>query len=98
MKTFLSIATVLLATLCAPAQQPTPTPAPPPPIIIFLKNGQAITTYQALQRSGNAVMVTVPMANNTKGQMGYDVDTISHIEFPEPPQIQAAQDLISGGQ
>jgi tetratricopeptide (TPR) repeat protein len=41
-------------------------------------------------------MVTVPMGA-TQGQMGYDVDTILRIDFPEPPQIEEATDQLTAG-
>jgi tetratricopeptide (TPR) repeat protein len=79
--------------LPAPAQQPAATP---PSINIYLKDGRTITTNQALGRSGNAVMVTVPMGA-TLGQMGYDVTAILRVDFPEPPQIKEATDQFTAG-
>lgn len=67
-------------------------------ISIELKDGRAIESSQALTRSGNAVMVTVPMAGGQQGQVGYDVSTIARVDFPEPTEIQTATDLLAAGQ
>lgn len=88
------LAAILLISLPVMAQEPAAAPA----INIILKDGRTLTTTQALVRNGSAIMVTVPMANNQEGQLGYDVSTIARIDFPEPPQIQAAIDLLSAGE
>ena len=89
------VAVALLISLPIMAQQPADTPAS---VSIILKDGRTITTTQALARSGNAVMVTVPMAGGQQGQLGFDASAITRIEFPEPPEIRAAIDLFAAGQ
>jgi tetratricopeptide (TPR) repeat protein len=93
MKKYFAVA--LMIALRVLGQEPAATA---PAINIILKDGRTVTTTQALERSGNDVMVTVPMGGNQQGQMGYDVSTIARIEFPEPAQIQAAIDLLAAGQ
>ncbi|MGA3172018.1 MAG: hypothetical protein ABSE62_13505 [Chthoniobacteraceae bacterium] len=88
MKRYVAIALMIAAPVLA--QQPA--------INIILKDGRTVSTTQALGRSGDSVMVTVPVGANQQGQMGYDVSTISRIEFPEPPQIGTAIDLLAAGE
>lgn len=71
------------------AQQAAPT------ITIFLKDGRAVPTA-TIKRSGGNVMVPVQVGNST-GEMGYSVANIARIDFPEPPEIKDARDLLGKG-
>lgn len=66
-----------------------------PTITIFLKDGRAVPTA-SIKRSGGNVMVPVQVGNST-GEMGHSVANIARIDFPEPPEIKDARDLLTKG-
>ena len=64
-------------------------------VTIVLKDGRSVTTGN-LRRSGGNVMTTVQVGTGT-GEIGYGVNTIARIEFPEPPGIKQARDFLAQG-
>jgi len=62
---------------------------------IVLKDNRIIAGKE-LRRSGETVMTKAQMGAAI-GDVGYPVNTIARIEFPEPPELQAATDLILQG-
>jgi hypothetical protein len=82
---------ILLALACAASAQN-----------IVMKDGKVIAT-KGLRRSGDTIMATVelPGAEPGKppktGELGYPIAQIAKLDFPEPPQIRASQELIAQG-
>lgn len=62
---------------------------------IVLKSGKTVDG-QNLKRSGATVNVTVQVGAS-KGNIGYAISDIERIEFPEPPEIAVANDLLLSG-
>jgi len=81
------------AQTASPAQ-PASTPAPNGIKIIF-KDGTIVSTT-SLRLAGDNVMATVQVGNGT-GEIGYQVENIVKIDFPEPPQIATATGLLEQG-
>jgi len=86
---FLICLTVLIGFAGAVAQQPAAT------INIFLKDGRTVTS-PTLTRSGNNIMAAVSVGPSG-GQVGYPVNAIARIDFPEPPQLKTARALLARG-
>jgi tetratricopeptide (TPR) repeat protein len=63
---------------------------------IILKTGQQVET-SAIRRSGDKIMGRIDVGG-TSGEVGYDLNTIARIQFPEPRGIRSAQELLSQGQ
>lgn len=63
---------------------------------IQLKTGQTIET-KGVRRSGDMVMGAVQVGSS-RGEVGYQVSTISRIDFPDPPQLKTTAALLSEGQ
>lgn len=63
---------------------------------IVLKSGQRIET-RGLRREGDTVMAGIVVADR-RGEIGYAVNTIARIEFPEPKTMRAAADSLGQGQ
>jgi tetratricopeptide (TPR) repeat protein len=63
---------------------------------IFLRDGMSVPT-QGLRRDGATVLARIQTAAGTSGEAGYPVDNIARIEFPEPPQLKTAPDLMKAG-
>jgi tetratricopeptide (TPR) repeat protein len=59
---------------------------------ILLKDGRTVEGKN-LRRSGESVMSTV-MVGASQGEIGYSVGTIAKIDFPEPPQLKAVEQLL----
>ena len=78
----------------APPAQPAATPAQGGIKILF-KNGTIVSTT-SLRLAGENVMATVQVGNGT-GEIGYPLETIAKIDFPEPPQIATATALLEQG-
>ncbi len=72
---------------CAQAQNPAPG------ITVTFKDGKA-TVSSGVRRSGNSLLVKVPIGTSV-GEVGYPIDSIANVAFPEPPEIKAAQDLLA---
>jgi len=66
-----------------------------PAITIILKDGKAVPTT-TIKRSGSNVMVPVQIGASM-GEIGYPVANIVRIDFPEPPEIKEARDLLTKG-
>jgi tetratricopeptide (TPR) repeat protein len=64
-------------------------------LAIHLKDGRTIET-DGLQRDGSNIMASVQIGA-AKGKVGYAVDSIAKIDFPEPPQFEAATDQLAKG-
>lgn len=62
---------------------------------IILKTGKTVEG-QSIKRAGTSIMTTVRVGESL-GTVGYTVDTIERIEFPEPPEIAAANELLLAG-
>lgn len=71
------------------------TPPAAPGIVIDMKDGKTVSAG-SLRRTGDNVMATVQIGAGS-GEVGYAVASIAKIEFPEPPQIRAASDLLLHG-
>lgn len=63
---------------------------------IQLKSGQSAET-KGVRREGNMVMGRIEVAGRA-GEIGYPVDAIARIDFPEPRAIKAAEELLLQGQ
>jgi tetratricopeptide (TPR) repeat protein len=68
---------------------------------ILLKDGHTITA-KSLRRQGDLIMATedIPGAAGhpgTTGEVGYPVNKINKIDFPEPAQLRAATELLTAG-
>ncbi len=80
------------AVLAAPASAQT----------FYMKDGREVTA-KSLRRQGDTIMATVQLAPAQDGQqaqtgeLGYPIAQISKIDFPDPPQLAAATDLIIRG-
>jgi len=55
-----------------------------------------IVSASAVRRSGGNVMATVQIGTGG-GEIGYAVSSISKIDFPQPPQLTTAADLLAHG-
>ncbi len=69
---------------------------------LIMKDGRVIPA-KSLRRQGDSIMATVeipavqPGDKPQTGELGYPIAQISRIDFPEPPQLHTAADLISQG-
>lgn len=63
---------------------------------LILKTGQKIDTL-GVRRNGDLVMGKVQVGGGS-GEIGYKLDQIAKIEFPEPRAFKAAADLLTQGQ
>ncbi len=63
---------------------------------ITLKTGQKVDTT-SLRRDGAMVMGAVSVGSG-KGEIGYNVAQIAHIDFPEPRALRAASDFLAANQ
>lgn len=91
-----------------PAAAPAAAPAQPaaPALTINLKDGKTVTA-SSLRRLGENVMATVPFTRQAGAtgpasstatvELGYPVSSIAKIDFPEPPQLKAATDMLAHG-
>jgi len=66
------------------------------PIRITLADGRVIQA-SAVRRAGNSLIATVPVDNGVRGDIGYAMSTITKLEMPEPPELEAARRLINSG-
>jgi len=62
---------------------------------ILLKDGRTLEGKN-LRRNGATIMTAV-QGGTGQGEMGIPVDTITRIEFPEPPQLAAATKMLLQG-
>ena len=68
----------------------------------FMKDGREIVA-KGLRRQGDTLMATIPLPPTQEGQapqtgeFGYPIAQVSRIDFPEPPQLKIATDLIGAG-
>lgn len=62
---------------------------------ILLKTGQKVDT-QGVRRDGDLVMGKVQVGSGS-GEVGYKIDQIAKIEFPEPRALKAANDFLTEG-
>ena len=69
---------------------------PPPPITIELKDGQIVSVTE-IKRDGSNVKVPLILSGEAKGERGYSLASITRINFPEPPEINIARDLMLKG-
>lgn len=63
---------------------------------IYLKDGQIIAA-QGLRRDGATVLARIQMQGGAQGEVGYPVENVARIEFPEPAQLKLAGDLLNAG-
>lgn len=63
---------------------------------VILKSDQKIEA-QAVRREGGLVMAKVQVGTGS-GEVGYHVEQIAKIEFPEPAALKTASDLLGQGQ
>ncbi len=63
---------------------------------INLRTGQSVQT-QGMRRDGANVFARVQTAGGTVGEVSYPVANIAQIDFPEPPQLRTAGDLLGAG-
>lgn len=73
---------------------------------ILLKDGKTIVA-KGLRRQGDTIMATVDIpipasgreaAKVQSGELGYPVDKIAKLDFPEPAVLQTVPELIANGQ
>ena len=65
-------------------------------ITMTLRDGQTIQA-QGLRRDGATVLARVQVAAGNVGEAGYPAASIARIDFPEPPQLKGAADLLGAG-
>lgn len=66
---------------------------------IVMKDGKVVAT-KGVRRQGDSIIATIelPGGDPTKtGELGYPLAQIAKLDFPEPPQLRAAPDLITQG-
>lgn len=63
---------------------------------IYLRDGQSVQT-QGLRRDGPTVLASIQTAAGSAGELGYPAANIARIDFPKPPQLKTAGDLLSAG-
>jgi TolA-binding protein len=69
---------------------------------IVMKDGKVIAT-KGLRRDGNNIIATVELPGAEAGQpaktgeFGYPLTQITRLDFPEPPQLRTAPDLVTQG-
>jgi tetratricopeptide (TPR) repeat protein len=69
---------------------------------IVMKDGKVIPT-KGMRRQGETIIATVELAGGEPGKpakmgdLGYPLAQIAKLDFPEPPQIRAAEELIAQG-
>jgi len=94
----------------APPAAPAQAAAKPAGVPLTLKDGKTLFAA-ALKRDGNKVMVTMLMPSSPASgasdpaaapptamvQIGYPVDSITKIDFPEPAQLKTAPELLLHG-
>src|SRR5207247_4312689 len=62
-------------------------------------NGKVLVT-KGIRRLGDNIMATESItigANTTTGEIGYPLKSIDKVNFPEPPQIKASNELLLRG-
>jgi TolA-binding protein len=74
------------------AQQPAASPKPAG-VNVILKDGRQISAT-GFRLDGNTLMVT-SATGATTGEFGYPLPTVAEVEFPQPPQLAAAADLLA---
>lgn len=62
-------------------------------ITLRFKDGRTVAT-SAVRLQGRTVMAAVT-AGGVKGEIGYPLDAIASVDFPKPPQLKAAADLLA---
>jgi tetratricopeptide (TPR) repeat protein len=69
---------------------------------IVMKDGKIIAT-KGLRRQGDTIIATVELPGGEAGKpaktgdLGYPLAQIARLDFPEPPQLRTAPDLIAQG-
>ena len=70
---------------------------------IIMKDGTVVVT-KGVRRQGDTIMATIDLASGqaqpgtgATGEFGYPISQIQKIDFPEPPEIKTAADLIAAG-
>ena len=63
---------------------------------IYMRDGEAVLA-EGLRRDGANVIALIQTREGSKGELGYAVANISRIDFPEPPQLKIARDLLDAG-
>ena len=63
---------------------------------IYTRDGQVVAT-QGLRRDGDAVIARIQTNAGQVGELGYPIGNIARIDFPNPPQIKLAGDLLNAG-
>ncbi len=63
---------------------------------IDLRDGQVVQTL-GLRRDGATVFARLQTAGGNAGEAGYPAANIARIDFPEPPQLKTAGDLLNAG-
>ena len=69
---------------------------------IVMKDGKVVPT-KGLRRSGDTIMATIELPGGEPGkpaktgELGYPLNNIAKLDFPEPPQLRAAPELIAQG-
>ena len=61
---------------------------------INLRDGQTVQTL-GLRRDGANVFARIETQGGNAGEVGYPVANIARIDFPNPPQLKAAGDLLN---
>lgn len=63
---------------------------------ILLKSGQRVETF-GVRRDGDTIMGRIRVGESS-GEIGYQVNTIDKIDFPEPKALKPAADALAQGQ
>lgn len=86
---------LLAASVSAQAQTAPPAAPAPAGIVLNMKDGKTVSTA-SVRRNGDMVMATVQIGTGS-GEIGYPTASIAKIDFPQPPQIKTAGDLLTQG-
>ncbi len=63
---------------------------------VTLRDGQTVQAL-ALRRDGATVFARIQTEGGDAGEVGYPVANIARIDFPDPPQLKSAADLLNAG-
>lgn len=65
-------------------------------VSIYLKDGQVIPA-EGMRRDGGSVLARIKTPSGGEGEIGYPVENILRIEFPEPPVLKSAREILKTG-
>lgn len=93
MKRLLIVVFVAVGLGTAGAAPQAPSGSTNPGLTLTLKDGRTFAT-SAVRLQGRTLMAAIT-TNGVNGEIGYAMDTIAKVDFPKPPQLQTATDLLA---